>query len=349
MTDKTTRVSLKQLKYNVLDAMYLIAFVEDNNIPSWNNLIEIDGNLLKLESTNNYYMLSKDQKRLIKLIQIIDTHNKIIGIATVNHYNPIDDIFSIQALKYGEGSSTIGAQSTLEENIISNAAAGATSPGTLFNEGMTFTEFAKKLLIKDLVATANFTVFGSGLHEKGEIVNNIKLKLLITNLGTVPIKEIHFYKDNELLINFTFINEQLEYSLDYENDVSIDTSFKAKIVYTNNNFGDSNYTKTINFVSPSYYGIIVGKYDIVESNILGLNKIIKNNKGFDYNNISMNDSKICYAYPANFGKLSSIKDANNFEYIESYEKISILVNNEDYFVYLLIDPVTVNNFKQKFS
>ena len=55
-------------------------------------------------------------------------------------------------------------------------------------------------------------------------------------------------------------------------------------------------------------------------------------------------------YPASFGVLSSIKDANNFEYINSYTYKTIEYDGVTYNVYVLTDAVTVEGaFKQTFS
>ena len=54
-------------------------------------------------------------------------------------------------------------------------------------------------------------------------------------------------------------------------------------------------------------------------------------------------------YPSSYGELSSIKDANNFEYINSYSKSISAYNGVEYFIYILIDPVTITEFKQVFS
>ena len=54
-------------------------------------------------------------------------------------------------------------------------------------------------------------------------------------------------------------------------------------------------------------------------------------------------------YPKSFGALTSIKDANNFDYINSYTRSEMTYNDVDYYVYILTDPVTITGFKQAFS
>ena len=54
-------------------------------------------------------------------------------------------------------------------------------------------------------------------------------------------------------------------------------------------------------------------------------------------------------YPQSFGALTSIKDSNNFEYINSYTRSEMVYNEVDYYVYILTDPVTITGFKQIFN
>ena len=70
----------------------------------------------------------------------------------------------------------------------------------------------------------------------------------------------------------------------------------------------------------------------------------------EYTNIfSLVNQRIVYMYPSSYGELNSIKDANNFEYISSYSKSTTTYDGIDYFIYILIDPVTITEFKQVFS
>jgi hypothetical protein len=54
-------------------------------------------------------------------------------------------------------------------------------------------------------------------------------------------------------------------------------------------------------------------------------------------------------YPSSYGELSSIKDANNFDYINSYKLVKMMHNEVEYNVYILKDPVKINGFKQIFA
>lgn len=102
------------------------------------------------------------------------------------------------------------------------------------------------------------------------------------------------------------------------------------------------------FVNPSYFGAVANDFTLTEEAIKALTKTVKNNKGYT-SNVSLNNQKVCYAYPKSFGMLSSIKDANNFEYISSYDRTEVRVWDETYYVYVLKDSTTITNFRQIYS
>jgi hypothetical protein len=105
---------------------------------------------------------------------------------------------------------------------------------------------------------------------------------------------------------------------------------------------------TIKAVADSYYGVIADKEFIVED-ITSLSSIRNTSKGYTYT-FDIDEQKSVYIYPESFGLLNSIKDANNFEYKNSYTHSIIEYNDVKYNVYVLTDAVTVpGGFKQVFS
>ena len=54
-------------------------------------------------------------------------------------------------------------------------------------------------------------------------------------------------------------------------------------------------------------------------------------------------------YPSYLGVLTSIKDSNNFDYINSYTLTKMTYNDVEYNIYILTDPVTITGFKQIFN
>ena len=105
---------------------------------------------------------------------------------------------------------------------------------------------------------------------------------------------------------------------------------------------------SVTFVNPSYFGAVDADFTPTEDAIKALAKSVKNTKSYT-GSVSLENQKTCYAYPKSMGALTAIKDANNFEYLQSYTRSEVTVWNETYYVYVLTDPVTIDTFKQIYS
>lgn len=243
------------------------------------------------------------------------------------------------------------ADAKLEEDIASNVTVGAANAGTLFKKGLTFTEFAKMILIKAIPPTITFTSQVSGLYEVGTtLTGGSLLTLNITNIGNLAITDIVFIKDGTDLDTQPYVVGTNTYTYQYATDISTDTVFKVRVNYTNKD-GSTGYveqTKEIKFVYASYYGLVT---DLVldETKVKALSKNIKDTKAYTYNSITASDERIAYAYPSSYGNLTSIKDANNFEYLGSYTFTTLTVDGQNYNLYVLTDPTTVMNFRQIYN
>lgn len=115
-----------------------------------------------------------------------------------------------------------------------------------------------------------------------------------------------------------------------------DTSIKAGSITSSGN---------VRAYALSYYGVVNTS---TITDISGLSSRLSSNKSYTYT-ASLTEQRIAYIYPKTFGELTSIKDANNFDYINSYTRSTSIFNGVEYYVYILTDPVTINNFKQIFN
>ena len=111
--------------------------------------------------------------------------------------------------------------------------------------------------------------------------------------------------------------------------------------------GSVSASGTIRAYALSYYGVI-NSSTITENDISSLNSRLSSAKSYTYT-VSLSEQRIVYMYPQSFGTLTSIKDANNFDYINSYTRSTLSYNGVDYYVYILTDPVTITGFKQIFN
>ena len=114
------------------------------------------------------------------------------------------------------------------------------------------------------------------------------------------------------------------------------TSIKAGSVSSN---------ATVKGYALSYYGVInTNSID----NVNNLTNILRTSKSSTLT-FNMTNQRVVYMYPKSFGNLTSIKDANNFEYINSYTLSTMTLDGVEYNVYILTDAVTINGFKQIFN
>ena len=117
------------------------------------------------------------------------------------------------------------------------------------------------------------------------------------------------------------------------------------VEYVGLSAGNVSANSTIKAYALSYYGVIDG--DNI-TNVVGLSSRLGTSRGYT-TTYNMTNQRSVYMYPKSFGALTSIKDSNNFEYINSYTRNEMTYNNVDYYVYILTDPVEIVGFKQIFS
>ena len=243
----------------------------------------------------------------------------------------------------------------LEKDITSNVVCGAANAGTLFEEGMTFTEFAEKILRKDITPIISSSFSANVLNEVGTIVNGCRMTLKINNESsvTVPINEVKFYNGNNLVHTMNYVKGKSEYIYEYTNKITTDTTFKVELIYNGNI--KSSHTGKVEFVYASYYGATsTANIDDALATTLASTfaKSIKKTKALTWENIMLNDARFCYMYPKSFGALTSIKDGNGFSQIDGYTKLEVNLTSPitgdvvPYYVYVLTDATTGTNFKQ---
>jgi len=205
---------------------------------------------------------------------------------------------------------------------------------------MTVNEAINKILHKDISPSiTSFTSEGSGVKEIGYIVSNPLLKTTIEN-GTSNITNISFYVGDKIIYTTPYMGLST-YEYRYTGSITENTKVGVIVDYF---FKENEKLKVKNeveytFVHASYCGI-VDKFDIDENDIKELTKIIKIGKGYTYNNVVVKNQRIVYAYPINMGKLTSIKDSNNFEVIGSYNLIETKIGETSYYVYILTDTAS---------
>lgn len=107
--------------------------------------------------------------------------------------------------------------------------------------------------------------------------------------------------------------------------------------------------ETVQEPNKSYFGAVADDFVANEQNIKeNTEELNLSSKNYTAT-VEMDYQKTLYAYPKKYGALDSIKDANGFEYLLSYTRSELLINGEQYYVYLLTDAATIPMFKQVYS
>lgn len=240
-----------------------------------------------------------------------------------------------------------GGDASLQTAVTSNLAVGAIPSGTTLAQGTTFTEFVQKILITEIAPTTTFTASGSGVKEVGTSVTPT-LTLTITGVGTGTPTSIKFYEGSTLLDTQAYVSGTNTYTYTMS-AVTTNTTVKGVLEYKKSDTTTATIEKSASytFVMASYYGAVTTA-PTDKAGITALTKNVKNTKA-QTATFNLSNQRACYCYPASMGNLSSIKDANGFDYISGYTKTNVTVDGESYNVYTQTDPVTASGFKQIYA
>lgn len=181
----------------------------------------------------------------------------------------------------------------------------------------------------------SISVSGGGLYEK-RTTQTITVKWVIKEGSNTVTPDTLSVNNESVSVSTT--------SKVFE-DVTGNTTYTVKAVKNGVTVQGST---SVTFVNPSYFGAVDVDFTPTENAIKALAKSVKSTKSYT-GNVSLENQKTCYAYPKSMGALTAIKDANNFEYLQSYTRSEVTVWNETYYVYVLTDPVTIDTFKQIYS
>lgn len=189
-----------------------------------------------------------------------------------------------------------------------------------------------------IIMTPNYTQNDAGKLIKFSVIKDSKVIYESTQVSNIEVSLL--LKHGEMA---TYV-----FKIDYEDGPIKNTT--AGVPYPENSIkaGSISTSLSIMCVGNSYVGVISDKaFDI--SDIDKFTAIRNSSKSYT-NTYSLTDQKSVYMYPKSYGDLSSAKDANNFEYINSYDKFVITYDEIEYFVYVLRNAVMVEGgFKQSFS
>jgi hypothetical protein len=132
-------------------------------------------------------------------------------------------------------------------------------------------------------------------------------------------------------------------------DVTINESTPKTLTYTLKATYEGmteSASKQVSVVYPSYFGSVGADWIPTETTVRALSKSLQTSRASTHTGISTSNGKIAYCYPASFGKLTSVKDGNGYEVIDSYTLWTVNVGGVSYNCYLLTTPVTSSGVTQ---
>lgn len=245
----------------------------------------------------------------------------------------------------------IGSSAELAEDLTATVAIGTVTAGKKYTKGTPLEKIIRDILIKEEapVVALNLNPTKTLYDVVSETLTTIVLSAVVTKKTYAPTK-ITFYVD-DVIVNEKAISDggTFSYTHTFSPATKVNHTFKA--VVTDGKFS-GNATKTIKFVAKSYYGILSDDIGTpTEAQIKGLtNSVLKDTNGLTYSGITTSFGKVCYAYPKEFGALTSIKDTvNNYSYTDSFSKTTVTVDGIDYYVYIQTDPSAADNVKLVFA
>ena len=251
-------------------------------------------------------------------------------------------VFTTQNLK-----GTSGDSGKIERTDLTAVTVGGLNSGSSVN-GKTVQEILEAILFPYQKPVMSFSISPSTtVYESGNTVSSINFSISITKKSN-EIQSIKIYDGSTLLTTITSdVANGGTFTYSYACSITSNTTLKVEVYDGTSTVSTS---KTISFVNKSYYGFVSDGTTVDETVIKSLqNSIVKTVKALTYSGINCTESKIVYAYPKSFGLLSSILDDNGFGYIDSYSCTTVSVDGVDYYVYVMNDATTVDDFKQKFA
>ena len=221
--------------------------------------------------------------------------------------------------------------------------------GTTPKEYYSVKEILAKMLYpytSPVISWESLTDYTTSAYRKGTEVSVTQAKVTVTK-KTNALKSIALYRKNiaGALASSSINASGGTVTLTFTDTISGDKAkadkdtyeYYIKVLDTEGKSTESS-SKVFTFVHPYYYGTVKGSVEIsteIFTNNTSTNWLITSTdrvKGTYSQTYTTENNRPVYAYPAIYGKLTSIKDPNNFT--QAWDCTTIKINNIDYYVYV---------------
>ena len=232
-----------------------------------------------------------------------------------------------------------------ETDRLTSVSVGGIDDGIDLN-GLSLHEIINRMLYPDKKPEATASIVCSpnrNTFEIGESATIVRVTVNVTKT-TNNIASVALYANNTLVENRTVgvaDGGTINFELNRQVTNTVPASYYQVKVADSAQYGVDINLPAINFYYPIYYGVVnesVTINNITEAQIEAMTKSVgaKGNKTFKY---STNNQRMVFAYPSTYGTLSSILDANGFEQIKAFERVTLRIVNQagtsiNYYVYM---------------
>ena len=227
-----------------------------------------------------------------------------------------------------------------QESITSTVTCGAVSVNDVVPKNTNLTEFAKKLLVKDLAPkiTITSTKDNSKVYERGVVITP-SLTVTVEKIQTTDgdIKEV-ILSSNPTDANFNMTDNAPNPTINtYTKSITISDTIEYAVQATNtkNRVGNKKYKYV--FVNPTFYGVLPESFNetnVTQTDVETGTKDLLDiaslpNKELELK-LTANFEKFFICYDSKYGELTSIKDVTNgFELISGCSKFNINITTVD--------------------
>lgn len=227
--------------------------------------------------------------------------------------------------------------------VTPNRSEGGFVDGTTYTN-LSFQEFAETLLCPYQAPTATLSVSPTTYHKGG--TTNVTASMTATKKSK-PLTSATLQVGSGTATSVASLIPNGGSASQTANNISATTTFTFVI-----GDGQQTVTKTatISFNDYRYHGLVdVAPADVTETVVHTLTTDLTAKKDYSYTGITMTNRRVCYAYPASYGNLSSIKDKNGYEVIGSYTKTTKTVDGVSYNIYTMTSTGSLSNGSMQFS
>lgn len=241
------------------------------------------------------------------------------------------------------------AASYLTSNIPVPVNIGGIKKGETF-DNVHLLEIVKRLIYPYTSPKITFSSNQPTLVEKGTQVASLNLSIKVEKI-MYDIKSVQLYKNDQLLKTWTNVkpnfNEPVNISYNETNALSENTTYKIQV---EDEEETTQHSFKISFILPVFTGFCKNRVPET-TDLQQANKILIKQSSFSaIFNTSGQRMMICY--PQEWGELKNIKDVNQFDITNTFEKqtMSHTIASDSYNYYVYTSNLTsVKNFKVFFN